>query len=167
MNKTHGYKVGVAWKGNSGQGTASYTGYERSHEISGDGKPVIPGSSDPAFRGDRTRYNPEDLLVAALSACHMLSYLHVCADSHIIVIEYVDDADGVMTMTKDGGGHFTEATLKPTVTIAKESDPELAKKLHEKAHHLCFIANSMNFPVRVEPTIVVGEATSGASASID
>lgn len=158
MNKTHSFKVDVAWTGNSGRGTASYSSYERSHEISGDGKPVIFGSSDPAFRGDKSKYNPEELLVASLSACHLLSYLHLCAVARVIVTGYVDKADGVMVLTEDGGGHFTEVALKPAVTVTKDSDLALAKELHEKAHHLCFIANSVNFPVRVEPTIVVEES---------
>lgn len=156
MDKSHGYRLVVTWKGDRGQGTATYAGYDRAHEISAGGKPVIPGSSDPSFRGDRTRYNPEELLVAALSACHMLSYLHVCADAGVVVTDYVDEAEGVMVTTKDGGGHFTGVTLRPTVTVAEGSDPGLAKELHEKAHHLCFIASSVNFPVRAEPTIVVG-----------
>lgn len=158
MNNTHNFKVNVTWTGNRGRGTAGYTSYERCHEISGDGKPVIAGSSDPAFRGDKSRYNPEELLVASLSACHMLWYLNLCADAHLIVTDYADNADGIMAITKDGGGHFTEVTLKPAVTVAKGSDLALAKELHEQAHHLCFIANSMNFAVRVEPTIVVEES---------
>lgn len=163
MNQTHSFKIDVAWTGNSGQGTASYTAYERSHEISGDGKPVIFGSSDPAFRGDGARYNPEELLVGSLSACHMLWYLNLCAAARIVVTDYVDKADGAMLVTEDGGGHFTEVTLKPVVTVRKDSDLVLAKDLHEKAHHLCFIANSMNFPVRVEPTIHLEKSASEIS----
>lgn len=154
----HSFQVRVAWTGNQGRGTVSYTAYERSHEISGDGKPIIAGSSDPAFRGDKSRYNPEELLVASLSACHMLSYLHLCADAHLVVTNYTDEAVGAMVVTKDGGGHFTEVTLKPAVRVTKDADLPLAKELHHKAHSLCFIANSMNFPVRVEPTIIVEEA---------
>ncbi len=158
MNNAHGFKVSVTWTGNQGHGTASYTSYERCHEISGDGKPVIAGSSDPAFRGDKSRYNPEELLIASLSACHMLWYLNLCADAHLIVTNYADNADGIMAITKDGGGHFTEVTLKPAVTVTKGSDLALAKELHTQAHHLCFIANSVNFTVRVEPTIVVEDS---------
>ena len=110
--KTHSFKVDLNWTGNNGQGTASYRAYERAHEISAAGKPVIAGSSDPAFRGDKSRYNPEELLVAALSACHLLSYLHMCADAHVVVTQYVDKADGVLAMTDGGGGHFTGVTLK-------------------------------------------------------
>lgn len=156
-NKTHQYQVEVRWTGNTGQGTAGYRAYERAHEISVAGKPIIPGSSDPAFRGDPTRYNPEELLVASLSTCHMLWYLHLCADAKIVVNEYWDNAIGIMTETKDGGGRFTEVTLKPVVTVAAGSDSALAEQLHEKAHYLCFIANSMNFPVRCEPKIASRE----------
>lgn len=151
--KAHAFKVSVAWTGNTGEGTSEYTAYQRSHEISAEGKPVIQGSSDPAFRGDGSRYNPEELLVAALSACHMLSYLHLCADANVVVTAYADRAEGTMRLTEDGGGHFEEVVLKPAVTIAKGCDPELARALHARAHHLCFIASSVNFAVNVEPTI--------------
>ena len=163
-HKEHTFKIDVTWTGNKGQGTASYKSYERAHEISATGKPAIAGSSDPAFRGDKSRYNPEELLVAALSACHMLSYLHMCADSRVVVTQYVDKADGIMALTDDGGGHFTEVTLKPTVTITKDSDAVLAKELHQRAHHLCFIANSVNFPVRVEPTTIIEKQAFEADA---
>jgi organic hydroperoxide reductase OsmC/OhrA len=156
-NKTHQYQVEVRWTGNTGQGTASYRAYERAHEIFVAGKPIIPGSSDPAFRGDPTRYNPEELLVASLSTCHMLWYLHLCADAKIVVTEYWDNPIGIMTETKDGGGRFTDVMLKPVVTVAADSDLALAEQLHDKAHHLCFVANSMNFPVRCEPKIASRE----------
>lgn len=156
-NKTHQYQVEVRWTGNTGQGTASYRAYERAHEIFVAGKPIIPGSSDPAFRGDPTRYNPEELLVASLSTCHMLWYLHLCADAKIVVTEYWDNPIGIMTETKDGGGRFTDVMLKPVVTVAADSDSALAEQLHDKAHHLCFVANSMNFPVRCEPKIASRE----------
>lgn len=154
-DKAHRYEIGVTWTGNTGSGTSSYIAYERSHEISGDGKPIIAGSSDPTFRGDKSRYNPEELLVASLSACDMLSYLHLCADARIAVTHYTDKAIGVMLTNADGGGRFTEVTLKPVVAVAKDSDVTLANELHHRAHHLCFIANSMNFSVRVEPEVSV------------
>ena len=153
--KEHSYSVNVRWTGNLGQGTSNYQGYKRDHEISVPGKPPVPASSDPNFRGDKTRYNPEELLVASLSACHMLWYLHLCSEAGIVVTDYHDDAKGAMTETADGGGHFTSVTLRPTVTFASAVDTELAQKLHEKAHHLCFIANSVNFPVLCEPSIDV------------
>ncbi len=153
MAKEHIYKIDLTWTGNSGAGTRNYTGYSRAHEISIAGKPVIVGSSDPHFRGDRSRYNPEELLVAALSACHMLYYLHLCADAGVVVVDYRDAATGVMIETVNGGGHFTEVVLKPRVVISKDSDAEKAKEIHHRAHELCFIANSVNFPVRHEPVI--------------
>ena len=150
-DKAHSFEVDVAWTGNTGTGTSSYTAYQRAHEIRVEGKPVIPGSSDPAFRGDKSRYNPEELLVASLSACHMLWYLHLCADAGIVIETYTDRATGSMQLDADGGGRFKEVVLRPSVVIKGECDPGLARRLHDRAHHLCFIANSMNFPVNVEP----------------
>lgn len=150
----HHYAVQVVWTGNTGEGTRSYTGYSRNHEIHVDGRPVIPGSSDPNFRGDATRHNPEDMLVASLSTCHMLWYLHLACVAGVVVTGYVDDATGSMTVD-DRGGRFTEVVLHPQVTIAAGSDPAKAEAAHEAAHHACFIANSVNFPVRCEPRIVV------------
>lgn len=152
--KIHYYQVEVKWTGNTVQGTANYRTYERSHEIYVEGKPIILGSSDPSFRGDSTRYNPEELLVASLSTCHMLWYLHLCADAKIVVIEYRDNPVGTMSETASGGGRFTEVILKPTVTLKTGSELVLARQLHEQAHHLCFIANSVNFPVRCEPLLL-------------
>jgi len=153
MSREHSYSVNVRWTGNTGAGTSGFRNYKRDHEISAPGKPPIPASSDPAFRGDKARYNPEELLLASLSACHMLWYLHLCADAGIVVTEYHDDASGAMAETKDGGGHFTQVTLRPVVKVAGQVDPELARRLHEQAHHLCFIANSVNFPVLCEPSL--------------
>ena len=141
----------MRWTGNTGQGTREYRGYERAHEYAIEGKPVIHGSSDPAFRGDKTRHNPEELLVMALSSCHLLSYLHLCATNKIVVVDYVDDAMGTMVESVEKGGQFTEVVLRPTVTLEAGSDAALAESLHEQAHHFCFIANSINFPVRCEP----------------
>jgi len=152
--KTHHYQVQMAWTGNQGEGTKTYKVYLRDHEISAAGKPAILGSSDPSFRGDPTRYNPEELLVASLSACHMLWYLHLCAVNGIVVTEYRDEAQGQMTENKDGSGAFVEVTLHPRVRIAAESDANRARTLHEEAHRLCFIANSVNFPVRNVPEII-------------
>ena len=152
MAKTHHYIVTVRWTGNTGTGTSGYRSYERQHEISaGADKPVIPGSSDPAFRGDAVRWNPEELLVAALSACHKLSYLHLCAEAGVVVVAYVDQAEGVMEETADGAGCFQWVTLRPKVTVAAGSDMVKARELHDAAHAKCFIARSVNFPVRHEP----------------
>jgi len=149
--KTHSYPIRMRWTGNTGQGTRDYRAYERAHEYSVAGKPVVPGSSDPNFRGDRTRYNPEELLVMSLSSCHMLWYLHLCAERKIVVVDYVDDAEGTMVEDAERGGFFTAVVLRPAITLAAGSDAALAESLHERAHHLCFIANSVNFPVRCEP----------------
>jgi len=156
--RQHSYQVAVKWTGNQGEGTSGYDAYERAHEINCGGKPPIPGSSDPVFRGDARRYNPEELLVAALSTCHMLWFLHLSAISGIVVIDYHDRASGTMNETADGGGHFTEVVLAPEVIIAS-GDVERAQHLHERAHHLCFIANSVNFPVRCRPTVTLRAAT--------
>jgi organic hydroperoxide reductase OsmC/OhrA len=148
--KTHNYEISTVWTGNSGEGTGTYEGYARDHIVQGEGKPSIKGSSDPAFRGDATRYNPEELLVSSLSSCHMLWYLHLCSVNGINVQEYKDRATGRMEEGADGSGRFVEVVLHPNVWITPESDPDKAKALHEEAHRLCFIANSVNFPVRIE-----------------
>ena len=151
MHKEHQYSVTLAWTGNNGIGTSSYRSYERSYTVTGDEKPTILGSSDPVFRGDKTRYNPEELLLAALSGCHMLMYLHLCAESGVIVIDYKDEATGHMQETPDGGGHFTEVILHPSVTVTESSMIEMANNLHQEANRRCFIARSCNFPVRHRP----------------
>jgi organic hydroperoxide reductase OsmC/OhrA len=141
------------WTGNNGTGTDNYRTYERSHSISIENKTDILGSSDPAFRGDKTKHNPEELLVSSLSACHMLWYLHLCSEAAVIVVEYIDNATGIMTETGNGGGRFKEVTLNPMVTVAEYSMIEKANELHKRANELCFIANSVNFPVYHKPTI--------------
>ena len=149
--RQHHYPIRMKWTGNPGAGTREYRGYERAHEYSVPGKPVIPGSSDPAFRGDKTRYNPEELLVMSLSSCHMLWFLHLAAEAGVVVTAYEDEASGTMAESADTGGHFTEVVLRPRVTFGAGTDASRAAALHERAHHLCFIANSVNFPVRCEP----------------
>ncbi len=153
----HTYHTQLHWTGNLGSGTSGYRAYSRDHEIQVDGKPMLPGSSDPAFRGDPSRYNPEDLLVSSLSACHMLWFLHLCADAGIVVTAYSDNATGTMTETADGSGRFSEVTLHPQVTVADAAMIERAQALHAAAHRMCFIANSCNFPVRHEPVCRVAE----------
>jgi organic hydroperoxide reductase OsmC/OhrA len=152
MNSLHNYTITIKWTGNTGEGTSSYRAYERSHIIIADNKAGISGSSDPAFRGDKTKHNPEDLLIASLSACHMLSYLHLCAVAGVIVTDYIDNATGTMVETSNGGGHFTEVTLHPIVTVTESSMIDKANELHKKANELCFIANSVKFPVHHRPT---------------
>jgi organic hydroperoxide reductase OsmC/OhrA len=143
----------VTWTGNRGQGTASAKAYARDLVVSADGKPDIPASTAPAFGGDPARYDPEELLVASLSSCHMLWYLHLAAVAGVVVTAYRDRADGRLVLDKNGSGRFSEVVLRPEVTITQGSDAERARALHEDAHRLCFIAASMNFPVRVEPVI--------------
>ena len=154
METNHRFSVTVEWTGNRGSGTSNYRAYSRDHEIAGPGKPVVPGSSDPAFRGDAARYNPEELLIASLSACHMLWYLHLCAVSEIVVTAYSDSATGEMHLDADGGGKFSSVTLRPRVSIASGCSRETAMSLHSEANRLCFIANSVNFPVHHEAEIV-------------
>jgi len=156
--KNHHYKVDIKWTGNSGKGTSNYTAYERSHIISGNEKDCIYGSSDPSFRGDKTKYNPEELFVASLSTCHMLWFLHLCTNENIIVIDYADNATGTMQETEDGGGRFIEVTLHPTVVVSDALMIEKANKLHHRANKLCFIANSCNFPVYHKPNCKVANA---------
>ena len=158
MTATHSYQATIRWTGNRGTGTSSYRDYARDWEWRAEGKETVRGSADPAFRGDAARHNPEDLLVASLSSCHLLWYLHLCADAGIVVTAYEDNAQGEMATHAGGAGEFVSVTLKPRVTIAAGSDPEKAHDLHERAHELCFIARSVNFPVRCEPEIVVETA---------
>jgi organic hydroperoxide reductase OsmC/OhrA len=153
--KHHHYKTTIEWTGNKGTGTSNYRDYERSHTISVENKPVIEGSSDPAFLGDKTKYNPEEMLLSSLSSCHMLWYLHFCSEEGIIVTDYIDNAIGTMEETTNGSGHFTEVILNPTVTITDETQIEKAKELHIKANEFCFIANSVNFPVRHSTKILI------------
>jgi organic hydroperoxide reductase OsmC/OhrA len=148
----HSYAVAVEWQGNRGTGTSDYRAYGREVLVTAEGKPDIEGSADRAFHGNRERWNPEDMLLAALSQCHLLSYLHVAATHGIVVTAYTDAASGIMEQTGDGGGHFVSATLRPVVTISA-GDPELAQRLHREASAKCFIAASVNFPVLHEPTI--------------
>jgi organic hydroperoxide reductase OsmC/OhrA len=147
--------------GDRGEGTADYRAYDRLSETASPGKPTLEGSSDPAFRGDPERWNPELLLVAALSQCHLLSYMHRCVAGGVVVTGYSDDAEGIMADDADDGGHFVEVVLRPTVTVADASMVERAERLHEDAAARCFIASSVNFPVRHEPKSVVrrGAAT--------
>lgn len=150
----HQFAITNRWTGNLGTGTSAYTAYSRDHVISCAGRPDLPGSSVPAFRGDPSRYDPETLLVASLSACHMLWYLHFCAVEHVVVMEYEDQAVGQMATEADGNGRFTLVELRPRVAISASSDEEVARSLHAKAHEYCFIANSVNFPVTCQPEIV-------------
>jgi organic hydroperoxide reductase OsmC/OhrA len=153
--KHHRYTVRLAWTGNEGTGTSAYRAYSRSHELSVPGKPAIPGSADPAFRGDPARWNPEELLIASLAACHQLWYLHLCADAGIVVQAYSDDASGVMVEQPDGAGQFESATLRPRATLAGGADEQRARALHHEAAKMCFIARSVSFRVDHEPSFEI------------
>jgi organic hydroperoxide reductase OsmC/OhrA len=154
----HRYAVTVRWTGNRGEGTATYRGYSRDHDIEVPGLPVLKGSADPTFHGDRTRYNPEQLLLTALSQCHMLSFLHVAVKHGVVVTAYQDRAEAVMRTNRDGSGEFESATLRPEVTVASAVVPALMEQLHEEANKVCFIARSVNFPVLHEPAVSVRDA---------
>lgn len=150
---SHHYSSELNWTGNRGEGTVDYRSYDRSYIVSINGKPEIRGSADPGFRGDQSKWNPEELFLASLSACHMLWYLHLCSDEGIRVLSYRDQAAGVMVERENGSGRFTEVVLYPDVTISDLDNLNKAKQLHQRAHEMCFIANSCNFPVRHEPTL--------------
>ena len=154
--REHTYDVTVTWTGNKGAGTSGYRAYSRDHTVAVTGCPDLPASSDPAFMGDGTRYNPELLLLASLSSCHMLWYLHLCAVNGVVVQTYEDCASGTMGEDTDGSGRFTSVLLSPEVTLAPGADQGLARSLHVEAHAKCFISNSVNFPVHHEPHFRTG-----------
>jgi organic hydroperoxide reductase OsmC/OhrA len=147
----HHYRVTVAWTGNRGSGTSGYRDYDRDHCIRADGKPDLPGSSDPAFCGNPARWNPEELLLASASACHKLWYLHLCADAGIVVTAYVDRAQATMS---EQTGRFEQIVLHPQVSLAPGADQALARQLHHAAHQRCYVANSLNCPVLCEAEFI-------------
>jgi organic hydroperoxide reductase OsmC/OhrA len=150
----HRYRIANRWTGNLGSGTSAYNAYSRDFELHASGKAArIAGSADPHFRGDGSRYNPEELLVGALSACHMLWALHLCADAGIVVTEYSDEATGEMDEHPDGSGEFVRVVLRPRMTITDAARTGDAQRIHERAHQLCFLARSMKFPVEHEVEI--------------
>lgn len=153
--KKHHYSTRLNWTGNSGSGTSDYKLYERSYQISIDGKPILEGSSDPEFRGDKSKYNPEELFLASISSCHMLWYLHLCSVNNVVVVEYKDEAKGTMIENKDGSGQFESVTLYPSVVVQNGSMIELASSLHQQANKMCFIANSCNFEIGHEVEVRV------------
>ena len=155
MGLAHHYAIELVWTGNRGTGTSGYKAYGRDHILSAGGKHDIAGSSDRPFHGDADRRNPEEMLLSALSQCHLLSYLHVAASAGVVVTDYRDDAIGTMEQKDNGGGHFTSVTLRPTVTVADAEMVQQALSLHHDASEKCFIAASVNFPVRHEPQVVV------------
>lgn len=151
----HTYALDLEWHGNRGTGTSGYRDYARDVVLQAAGKPALEGSADPTFRGDASRWNPEELLVAALAQCHLLSYLHMAVTHGVVVTAYTDSPVG--TMAQVGvGGRFTRVLLRPVVTVADESQVEVATRIHGEASEACFIAASVNFPVEHEPTVRVG-----------
>lgn len=151
MKRQHTYNLAIQWTGNTGKGTENYLSYERSHSVLINNKKNILCSSDPSFRGDETKHNPEELFLASIASCHMLWYLHLCSEAGIVVVDYSDKASGIMHENADGSGQFSEVTLHPLVTITDESKIDLANELHQKANQMCFIANSCNFKIRHKP----------------
>lgn len=156
MSASHRYSLLLDWTGNRGAGTSTYEGYSREHVVRIAGKPDLVGSADPMFRGDPALHNPEDLLLAALSQCHLLTYLALCARARINVLSYRDRAEGTLMLTKDGGGQFTEVVLRPEVAVAEAHMLAKAEHFHGEVHKYCFIARSVNFPVRCEAVVRVG-----------
>jgi organic hydroperoxide reductase OsmC/OhrA len=153
MNKIHKFNTKVEWEGNTGHGTLNYKAYKRNYTILVKNKPKIEGSSDPVFLGDGAKYNPEELFIASVSSCHMLWYLHLCADSGVIVTDYADESEGNMLEEASGSGRFTEIVLHPMVTVKEKGMIAKAIELHDKAGQMCFIANSCNFPIRHKPLV--------------
>lgn len=154
--KRHQYELSVEWTGNEGNGTLDYKSYNRNHKILAEGKYAeIMGSADPAFLGDKTKYNPEDLFLSSIAACHMLWFLHLCSSHKITVIAYLDNATGVMEEAPNGSGKFTKVMLNPQVKVAKESMIQKANELHQEAGKMCFIANSCNFDIEYNPTTTI------------
>ena len=153
MAKEHRYKLTTVWTGNTGQGTNTYRGYERSLTVVTQNKVDIFCTSDTAFNSDKTKHNPEELFLAAISSCHLLWYLHLCSEAGVIVHEYTDNATGIMVETADGGGRFTEVTLYPQIVVSDVSMIHKAIELHVAANKLCYIANSCNFPIYHKPAI--------------
>ncbi len=152
--KEHHYRAELTWTGAAQGPTRDYRSYSREYRAELEGKPAITASADPSFRGDAKLLNPEEMLLVSLSGCHMLSYLALAALEGLEVVAYADSASG--TMIQEGpGGRFKEVTLHPRVTIAKGADPARAEALHAAAHKTCFIANSVNFPVRHQAEITV------------
>lgn len=156
VRSEHHYATTIEWLGNRGSGTSGYRDYGREVLLTAEGKHQIEGSADRTFHGDADRWNPEEMLLAALSQCHLLSYLHVAVMRGVVVTAYTDDAVGVMVQTPDGGGHFASVTLRPRVTVASADMVDIADQAHRDASEKCFIANSVNFPVLHEPVVVVG-----------
>jgi organic hydroperoxide reductase OsmC/OhrA len=154
MDTEHHYRLRAEWTGNRGAGTTGPRDFDRSVTLLVEGKPPLSASADVPFRGDGEKWNPEDLLLAALAECHLLSYLYACVQAGVVVTSYEDEATGVIQM-EGAGGAFREVTLRPRVTVAAASMIPAAEAAHATANELCFIANSVNFPVHHEATVSV------------
>ncbi|QDH77657.1 OsmC family peroxiredoxin [Echinicola soli] len=153
MSKFHHYQTLITWTGNTGMGTRGYLAYQRNFDVVTEGRPVVYGSADPHFRGDKSRHNPEELFLASIASCHMLWYLHLCAEAGVSIVSYEDHAEGIMQENKNGSGQFSEVVLYPVVTVEAESMKTKAMQLHEEANKYCFIANSCNFKIRHKPVV--------------
>ena len=156
MSHKHGFESRVIWTGNRGTGTSAYKAYDRTWDMALPGKPIVHCSNDPMLGGDPSKYNPEDLLISALSSCHMLWYLHLCSQAGVTVIEYEDNAVGIGESEPSGKGKFVEAVLKPKIVVTADSNLEAAHTIHHEIHNYCFIARSVNFPVNIEAEISTG-----------
>ncbi|WP_375487992.1 OsmC family protein [uncultured Jatrophihabitans sp.] len=155
MATPHRYELGLRWTGNRGVGTRTFRAFTRDHDVTAAGVPTLLGSADPAFRGDPSRWNPEQLLVASLAQCHLLTYLWLAVQERVVVLAYEDTPTGTMLAEPGGSGRFAEVTLHPAVTIADGADVERAEALHGRVGDYCFIARSVNFPVHHDPTTLV------------
>lgn len=153
MPDKHTFPSHIKWTGNKGTGTSTYRAYDRTWDLAVAGKPVVSCSNDPMLGGDPSKYNPEDLLITALASCHMLWYLHLCSQAHVVVTEYEDTPIGIGESEPSGKGRFLEAILRPKITITEDSSFEKAIELHQEIHQYCFIARSVNFPVTIEPVV--------------
>lgn len=152
--KLHEYHTTLKWTGNTGAGTSAYTAYERSYTIVTEGKPIIEGSSDPAFRGEASKYNPEELFLASIASCHMLWFLHLASSNGITVTSYEDQPVGMMMEHQDGSGQFENVILRPVIEIVQKDKKEMIHALHHAAGQNCFIARSLNFTVSYESTVL-------------
>lgn len=155
MSKVHAYKSHIVWTGNTGDGTRTYKGYDRTWNIEVPGKPVIPCSNDPLLGGDPSLMNPEDLLLSSLSACHMLWYLHLASSAGITVISYHDTPIGEGEVAPNGAGRFLRATLHPVIEVEEDADIDKALSLHNEVHKYCFIARSVSFPIEYQAEVRV------------
>lgn len=143
----HLFKAAINWTSKQNPPDSTKRFYSKSHQIKIEGKPVLEVSAAKAFKGDPELYNPEDLLLSSLVSCHMMSYLYVCSQNGIEVLEYSDNAEATLEVSPNGSGRFVAAKLYPKVKILNPEQIQLALDLHQKANELCFIANSCNFPV--------------------